>query len=135
MENEYIILIADRNPRIRDFMQRELRSEGHRVYTAENADQLKNWIHRPGRLDALVIDPDMPGMESQTHLVDMLAVRPELAVIFHCLASDCASLKTPCRVLAFVEKSGQSVDLLKQQIRSILSGQHQGEGAISSPVK
>ena len=121
MTNDTIILVADRNPRIRDFLQRELRSEGQRVYTAENADQLKSWIFRPGPLDALVIDPDMPGLEDHAHLEDLLRRRPALAVIFHCLAADCTDLRQPGRRLAFVEKSGQSVDLLKQQIRSILT--------------
>ena len=33
MENEYVILVADRNPRIRTFLQRELESEGQsRLY-------------------------------------------------------------------------------------------------------
>ena len=123
MEMEYIILIADRNPRIRDFVQRELRGEGHRVYAAENADQLRNWIHRPARLDALVIDPDMPGLEDATLFGQMLAERPALAVIFHCLVCDISSAQTPGRAVAFIEKSGQSVDLLKQKIRSILSEQ------------
>ena len=127
MDREYVILIADRNPRIRDFVQRELKSEGHRVYSADNADQLKNWIHRPGKLDALVIDPDMPGLEDPAAFGRMLAERPTLTVIFHCLASDCFSIRTPGRAVAFVEKSGQSVDLLKHKIRAILSEQSSKE--------
>ncbi len=122
MENEYVILVADRNPRIRTFLQRELESEGHRVYTAESVDQLKKWFHRPSRLDALVIDPDMPGLGTSTHLADLLAMRPQLSVIFHCMIRDGFALRTPGRVLAFVEKSGQSVDMLKHQIRNMKAG-------------
>lgn len=120
MKREYIILVVDRNPHIRDFLQRELRSEGHRVYTAESADQLKQWFHQPSRLDALVIDPDIPGLDSTAHLSDMLSMRPKLAVIFHCLIKDGFALQTSDRLLAFVEKSGQSVDMLKDQLRTIL---------------
>lgn len=125
MKNEYVILVADRNPRIRNFLQRELRSEGHRVYTAESVDQLKQWFHRPSRLDALVIDPDMPGLGSKAHLSDLLSMRPKLAVIFHCLIKDGFAVRAPGRVLAFIEKSGQSVDLLKHQLRSILTESEQ----------
>ena len=121
MKNEHVILVADRNPRIRNFLQRELKSEGHCVYTAESVDQLKQWFYRPSRLDALVIDPDMPGLDSKTHLSDLLSMRPGLAVIFHCLIKDGFSVRAPGRVLAFIEKSGQSIDLLKQQLRTILA--------------
>ena len=120
MENQRVILIADRNPRIRDFVQRELKSDGHWVFAAENGDQLKNWLCRPGRIDVLVIDPDMPGVEGDLHLNRMLAMRPNLAVILHCLASD-SSLRFSDRPnMLLIEKSGQSVDLLKQKIRTIL---------------
>ena len=120
MKNEHIILVADRNPRIRNFLQRELRCEGHRVYTAESVDQLKQWFHRPSRLDALVIDPDMPGLGSKVDLADLLSLKPGLAVIFHCLIKDGFAIRAPGRVLTFVEKSGQSVDQLKHQLRTIL---------------
>lgn len=116
MKKDQVILVADRNPRIRDFIQRELKSEGHRVFTAENADQLRSWINRPGQLDVLVIDPDMPGLDDEEQLGLMLSVRPTLTVIFHCLVSELCTLKCPERQVAFVEKSGQSVDVLKQKI-------------------
>jgi DNA-binding NtrC family response regulator len=121
MKDEYVILVADRNPRIRNFLQRELKAEGHRVYMAESVDQLKQWFHRPTRLDVLVIDPDMPGLGSKIDLADLMAMRPNLAVIFHCLIKDGFSIRAPGRVLAFIEKSGQSVDLLKDQLRTILA--------------
>lgn len=121
MKNEYVILVVDRNPRIRNFLQRELRSEGYRVYTAESVDQLKHWFHRHSRLDALVIDPDMPGLGTKVQLDDLLPTRPKLAVIFHCLIKDGFALRAPGRALAFIEKSGESVDQLKHQLRTILA--------------
>ena len=88
MEEPYVILIADRNPRIRDFIQREFKSEGYHVFTAESAGQLEYWIDRSSRLDALVMDPDLPGLESPDHLGGLLSRRPTLQVVFHCLAVD-----------------------------------------------
>lgn len=116
MKNPYLILVADRNPRIRDFIQRELKSDGHRVFTVENYDQMKNWITRPGQLDILVIDPNMSGLDDHTQLESILLGRPALSVIFHCMASDYLDLSADERKVLFVEKSGQSVELLKQRI-------------------
>jgi len=120
MENQHVILVADRNPRIRDFVQRELKSEGHRVFAAENGDQLKNWLGRPGRIDVLVIDPDLPGVESNVHLGRLLTLRPALAVILHCLPSDTTIRLSVKPDTLLVEKSGNSIDQLKQKIRMLL---------------
>lgn len=116
MKDCYLILVADRNPRIRNFVRRELNSAGHRVFTAENYDQMKHWIIRPGPLDILVIDPNMSGLDEPSQLENVLMGRPTLAVIFHCMASDYFDLSQSGRKVLFVEKSGQSVDFLKASI-------------------
>jgi response regulator RpfG family c-di-GMP phosphodiesterase len=120
MPQPSVILIADRNPRIREFIQRELKSLSPQVVTAENADQLSEHIRRAGRLDVLVIDPDMPGLNGASHLNRLLLLRPHLPVIFHCLPVDYSPVNAPDRKVLFVEKSGQSVDALKQQIWFLL---------------
>lgn len=121
MKRKYVVLVADRNPRIRDFVQRELLSEGHRVFTAENAGQLRSWILRPAQLDALVIDPNMPGIDSFEQIRALLALRPGLPVVFHCLVPDCGWSNGSADRVRFVEKSGQSVDAVKAQIASLLA--------------
>lgn len=120
MKTPYLILVADRNPRIRDFVQRELKSDGYRVYTVENYDQLKNWITRHGPLDILVIDPNMSDLDDRTQFETIMKGRPALAVIFHCMASDYPDLSGSQRKVFFIEKSGQSVDLLKQRISMLV---------------
>ena len=117
MNRPYTVLIADRNPRIRDFLQRELNSEGHRVVTAKNCDQLKKWLDKPVQLDALVLDPNMPGLESNDQLVSLVNQRPSLPIVFHCLASDCAAATLQIKHMTFVEKKGDSIDDLKRQLR------------------
>ncbi len=119
MKSQYLILVADRNPRIRDFVQRELKTDGYRVYTVENFDQLKNWLSRPGILHILVIDPSMIGLENRNQLEGLLVNRPAMPVIFHCMASDCLDLEPAERCVFFVEKSGQSVDIIRQRIESL----------------
>lgn len=121
MKKQYVVLVADRNPRIRDFVLRELKSEGHRVVTAENIGQLKSWITRSAQLDALVIDPNMPGMDSSEQIKVLLSLRPNLPVVFHCFAPDCSILGSLSEKVVLVEKSGQSVDAVKQQIQTLLA--------------
>lgn len=120
MKPPSVILVADRNPRIRDFIQRELRSLGYLVVTADNGEQLQDSIQHAGRLDMLIIDPDMPGLHNEAQLSHILFMRPTLPVIFHCLTCDCVTLRTPERRVRFVEKSGHSVDALKQEIWLLL---------------
>lgn len=116
IKRECVILVADRNPRIRDFIERELNLEGYRVFSLENAEQLKSWFDRKTRLDAVVIDPTMPGFDNEDHLERLLDLRPDVAVVFHCLSSDRPSLADYRTRVGFVEKSGHSVDALKQLI-------------------
>ena len=120
IKRQCVILVADRNPRIRDFIERELNLEGYRVFSLENADQLKSWFDRQTRLDAVVIDPTMPGFDNEDHLERLFGLRPDVPVVFHCLSSDRPSLADYRAKVGFVEKSGHSVDALKQLIRQLI---------------
>jgi DNA-binding NtrC family response regulator len=120
IKRQCIILVADRNPRIRDFIERELNLEGYRVFTLENADQLESWFDRKTRLDAVVIDPTMPGFENENQLERLLGLRPDVPVVFHCLSSDRPLLADYRTKVGFVEKSGHSVDALKQVIGQLV---------------
>jgi DNA-binding NtrC family response regulator len=121
MKKIFTILVADRNPHIRDFVQRELKEAGHRVFTAKNAAQLKGWILRPIQMDALVIDPNIPGMDNYEELRPLLTLRPELPVVFHCFAPDTVVLRDLAEKVAFVEKSGHSIDAVKAKIERLLA--------------
>lgn len=108
---------------------------GHYVVTVESGEQLHDWIQHGGRLDVLIIDPDMPGLDSDAHLGEILLMRPTLPVIFHCLAADCCTLRTPERKVRFVEKSGHSVDALKQEIWFLLPRYECVDGTATIPFK
>jgi DNA-binding NtrC family response regulator len=126
MQNESIILVADRNPRIRDFVERELRVEGYRVYTAENVSQLVHWL-TPGHLpDLLILDPDLPGGAAQEHIWPQLARHPRLPVVFHCMAADIPMPMPQMACTVLIEKSANSIDLLKRQIELLLTPMQQG---------
>jgi len=120
MQNGFIILVADRNPRIRNFVERELRNEGYQVSTAETVAQLMPWIS-PGRLpDLLVLDPDLPGGGAEDYVWPLLARHPQLPVVFHCQAADIPAPMPRMACTVIVEKSADSIDLLKRQIALLL---------------
>ncbi len=121
MKNQCVVLVADRNPHIRKFIQRELAIDGYRVIAAENAGQLKSWILRTARLDVLVMDPNMPGIESREQVRSLLSLRPALPVIVHCHSSDCFALQGIAGKMAIVEKNGNSIDEVKEQISHLLA--------------
>lgn len=59
------ILVVDDDESVRDVLRRQLESQGHRVYSAENGRQALNVIawRRP---DLVLLDIDMPVMDGWT---------------------------------------------------------------------
>jgi DNA-binding NtrC family response regulator len=113
-----VILIAERNPHIRNLVQRELMAEDYHVFTVDNVFQLKNWIYLRRAPDILVLDPELPGSEEH-NIWGLLASYPELPVIIHCLCADQWKDLNGLKRSALVEKNGNSINFLKHQIMRI----------------
>jgi DNA-binding NtrC family response regulator len=120
MRQDLTILVADRNPRIRGFVERELRGAGYRVFAVENVSQLMSWIGREELPDLLVLDPDLPGGCAEDQVWPLLARHPHLPVVFHCLAADIPAPIPQMACTVIVEKSADSIDSLKRQISLLL---------------
>ena len=58
MNNIITLIIADRNPRVRKYLQREMNASGYQVYLAENSRQVFFWLNQPVPPDLLIVDPD-----------------------------------------------------------------------------
>jgi DNA-binding NtrC family response regulator len=123
MKKKYLILIADRNPHIRDYLTRELTGECYHVFSVKNVGQLHSWIFNHHPLDILVLDPNLLGDESSDDLEALLRRIPSVTVIFHCLPADCPAYSCQPAQSAFIEKSGTSVILLKQFIHSLIANE------------
>ena len=115
------VLIADRNPNVREFLRREFLNEGYRVLTAKNGREVLKQVYRPGRLDILVLDLDLPDTNG-SDLLDLLQDRiPSLPLVLHCFAPEDESREAALsRASAFVEKRGNSIDRLKKVVRELL---------------
>jgi DNA-binding NtrC family response regulator len=60
VKNRNIILIADKNPHVRKFIQREFINEGYDVKQAVNGKDLLDKIYSRELIDLLIVDPDLP---------------------------------------------------------------------------
>ena len=118
----FTVLIADRNPHVREFLRREFLNEGYRVLTAKNGREVLKQVHAPGLLDILVLDLDLPDT-SGSDLLDTLQDRiPSLPFVLHCFSPEDGSREDAyIKANAFVEKRGNSVDRLKKVVRELLS--------------
>jgi DNA-binding NtrC family response regulator len=114
------ILIADRNPHVREFLKREMMATGYRVWLAENGKEVLKWAYHHEPLDLLILDPDLPDTD-ETFLFEKLEDRiPVLPVVIHSFLPDDANHAAILRGAVFVEKSGNSIERLKKVVLEIL---------------
>ncbi len=120
MKKEYTILIADRNPHVREFLKREMKTAGYRVRLAENSCQVIKWAYHYEPVDILILDPDLPDNEEFSLLTSLQDRVPPLPVVFHAFLSDYDEASAMFKSAGFVEKQGNSVESLKQVVYNIL---------------
>lgn len=122
MDRTYEILIADRNPHIREFLRRELAAFGYNVRLVENGKNLIQQLYSRIQTDLLVFDPDFPGADTLDTFRKIMDRVPQLPVVVYCVCGteniDEYSGANICRV----EKNGHSIEVLKKTIQQVLSG-------------
>ena len=124
MEKAFSLLIADRNPHVRNYLQREFTRAHYRVRTAENTDTVLADVCGTDGPDLLIIDPDLPDTQGETVLATLMDRLPKLAIIIHTLRADDFSPRGQ-RSVFVVEKQGRSIEQLKQIVSQL-------EGRIAS---
>jgi DNA-binding NtrC family response regulator len=120
VEKEFKILVADRNQNVREFIKRELMAEGYRVGLAKNVQEVLKKIYQPETLDLLILDPDLPGTDKLSLLKELRDRIPALPVVVHTYLTDYTDHTNILSELAFVEKSGSSIEGLKKMVYEIL---------------
>ena len=116
MREGFTILIADRNPHVRELLKREMVAEGYRVRLAENGRDVLKWSYDSGPIDLLILDPDLPDIDESTLFARLADRIPTLPMVIHTLLSDYTTSKSISGTVAFVEKSGNSMEKLKQVV-------------------
>jgi DNA-binding NtrC family response regulator len=117
----YRVLIADRNPRIRDFLSREFTLAGYIVRLAETGEQLLKMVFAPIPLDLLILDPDFPDADLSVLTQKLQERVPQLPVVLHTLDMEAICARLPLNLSQCVEKNGCSVENLKKTVAGILS--------------
>ena len=81
--NQFSILIADRNPHVRDFLRREFISAGYRVQVAKDGREVLRMIHVDQPPELLILDLDMPYVSGLTILEELQNRKSPIPVVVH----------------------------------------------------
>lgn len=120
MKKQYTILIADRNPNVRELLKREFMALGYRIILAKNGNDVLRTIYNPEPLDLVILDlglPDENGLRILQRVQDRI---PTLPVIVHSFFADYAEVRPDNPLTSFVEKKGDSVEILKKMTVRLL---------------
>ena len=120
MKTNFTILIADRNPHVRKFLQREMTAAGYRVQLADTAHEVIKRVFSRELLDLVILDPDLPAADESQMLHHLLNRVPALPVVVHTYVSEFGDAFKDMEELFFVEKGGSSAERLKQVVYDIL---------------
>lgn len=120
MKQQFKILIADRNPHVREFLKREMIADGYLVRLAENGRQLIKWVFNKEPVDLLIIDPDLPDTDMASLFATLRDRIPMLPMVIHTFLSDYNDHPDVFYQIPFVEKHGSSIDHLKKTVYQIL---------------
>lgn len=110
------VLIADRNPHVREYLRRELSRIDLPVEVAEDGRELLRRIATRPEIDLLVLDPDLPFLEERALARRLRARMPPLAVVLHSFGAERGDWPSLWRRLPLVEKGGDSVERLRAAI-------------------
>jgi len=119
--NKPTILIADRNPNVREFIKREMMAEGYRVRLAKDSREVLKWVFSQAPLDLLILDLDLPDA-GEVGLFEQINDRiPQLPVVLHSFQTDYSSYPGALITAVFVEKQGNSIEHLKKVVSKMLN--------------
>ena len=120
MKKAFNILVADRNPHVREFIKREMMTDGYQVCLAANGVQLIKSIYGHEELHLLIMDPDLPDVDILSLLKKLNDRVPFLPVVVHTFISDYAKYAELLHEFPFVEKKGNSIEHLKKVVSHII---------------
>ena len=119
MKENFTLLIADRNRNIREFLQRELITDGYRVLLACDGRQVLKIIENEAP-DLLIIDPDIPYADELMVFERLQNANQVIPLIVHTLPPDDTTNFFIQKAAGFVEKDGNNITNLKDTITQVL---------------
>lgn len=129
MKKKQHLLIADRNPYIRRFLQREMSQVGYSVGSAANGLQVLEWIESGRPLDLLILDPELPDTDGALLFEQLYFYAPDLPIVLHSFSSYNDQFESSPQIAACVEKTGTSSEKLKEIVAEVFRNQTVPSGA------
>jgi DNA-binding response OmpR family regulator len=124
MGNKFIILIADRNPHVRRFLQRELMIDGFQVLIAKDGREALKLSNSGDPPDLLILDLDLPDVSGLEILKQLQDQKIRVPIVVHTFLTEYADHPAVRNSAAYVEKTGDNVDGLKLVINGVLQKWH-----------
>jgi DNA-binding response OmpR family regulator len=123
MTENFTLLIADRNRNIREFLQRELITDGYRVLLACDGRQVLKIIENEAP-DLLIIDLDIPYADELRVFERLQNGNQLIPLLVHTLPPGDTTNSFIQRAAGFVEKDGNNITNLKDTITQVLQKQY-----------
>lgn len=121
MDSSFTILIADKNRNVRDFLRREFSVPGVRIKLAKDGIELIELISLEPPPDLVICDLEMPFCNGLETLEQLQQLRPQLPVIIYTFLTEYAGDRAVAKASAFLEKTGDDVEKLKQAVFEALN--------------
>ncbi len=114
---EIRILIAERNPRMRDFLRREFSKQEFKVDSAANGEELFSKLNADGGIHLVVLAANTPGNSGGVLLQQLVADFPDIPVILNTYLEDLPDDPVLQRVAAMVDKNENPEKLTRMVTR------------------
>jgi DNA-binding response OmpR family regulator len=112
MQQQFKILIADRNRHVREFLRREFCNQGYCVQVVKDGPELLASIDVTDPPDLLILDPEIPLADELEILCRLQLRNPPMPVVIHAFLSEYYSLPGFENAAALVEKKPDTGSLL-----------------------
>ncbi len=120
MAQRFRILVADRNPNVRELLQRELGRDGFEVEVAGSGEAVNSMIYGHMPPDLLILDLDLPYAGEVALLERIRARRPQIPIIIHTFLAENSEREADGGTRTYIEKNG-NMDILKDAVRGMLA--------------
>ncbi|MBW1712799.1 MAG: response regulator [Deltaproteobacteria bacterium] len=124
MKRSWAIVVADRNPRVRQFLERELAAEGYSVQGVWNDEELWRVLNSDRSPDLVILDPDIPKLDPWRLISDLRTHCPSLPIVIHSFDNEYTAHPSLGQPSAYIEKSGSNINELKEVVSDLLRSRY-----------
>ncbi|MGQ9656036.1 MAG: response regulator [Thermodesulfobacteriota bacterium] len=120
MKGGPVIVVADRNRRVREFIGRELAADGYVVLGAKDGKELMAMIEEGPMPDLLILDLELPYVDGLDILERLRDLELHVPVVIHTFLTEYANHPATQGAAGFLEKSGDNIHHLRATVAEVL---------------